>query len=162
MTDTNELQEKYYAEAFKLLLNALRISKPDLSRGSAEAIISNIGNWVQLKNLTKKDKPMTDKIKEKAFRNFRHNGIHLTFPNGNALSTVWGYYTYSDNHDIDGGISVDNYDKFLDSDTVEIMILKASDKLRKKIEKKYDFDGSVKGYLTMEEWLDVVKMLSKD
>ena len=55
MTDANELQEKYYAEAFEMLLSALRISKPDLSRGSAETIISNIGNWVQLKNLTKKD-----------------------------------------------------------------------------------------------------------
>ena len=52
---TNELQEKYYVEGFELLLNALRISKPDLSRESAEAIISNIGNWLQLKKLTKKD-----------------------------------------------------------------------------------------------------------
>jgi len=104
---------------------------------------------------------MTDKIKEKAFRNFRSNGIHLTFPNGNALSTVWGCGTYSDNYDMDGGISVDNFNKFLDSDTVEIMIIEAPDKLRKKIEKKYDFDGDVKGYLTMEEWLDVIKMLSK-
>jgi len=103
---------------------------------------------------------MTDK--EKAFRNFRSNGIHLTFPNGNALSTIWGYGSYSENHNMEGGVGVDNYNNFLDSDTVEIMILKAPDKLRKKIEKKYDFDGSVKGYLTMKEWLDVVKMLSKD
>ena len=105
---------------------------------------------------------MPDTIKEKAFNNFKHNGIHLTFPNGNALSTIWGYCTYSDNHDMEIGYG-DNYNKFFDSDTVEIMIQKAPDKLRKKIEKKYDFDGdNVKGYLTMEEWLDVVKMLSKD
>ena len=104
---------------------------------------------------------MTDTIKEKAFCNFRSNGIHLTFPNGNALSTIWGYCTYSDNHDMEIGYG-DNYNKFLDSNTVEIMILEAPSRLKKKIEKKYDFEGSVKGYLTMEEWLDVVKMLSKD
>jgi len=85
---------------------------------------------------------------EKAFHNFKHNGIYLTFPNGNMLSTIWGDCVY-------------NFDKFLDSDTAEIMILKAPDKLKKKIGKKYDFDGFVKEYLTMEEWLDVVKMLSK-
>jgi len=109
--------------------------------------------------IVKKDQLMTDKIKEKAFRNFKHNGIHLTFPNGNVLSTVWGYCTYSDNYDME--VDVDNFNKFLDSDTVEIMILKAPSRLRKKIDKKYDFDGDVKGYLTMEGWLDVVKMLSK-
>jgi len=103
---------------------------------------------------------MTDTIKEKAFCNFRSNGIHLTFPNGNALSTVWSCSSYSDNYDMD--FDLDNYNKFLDSDTVEIMILKAPDKLKKKIEKKYDFDGDVKGYMTMQEWLDVIKMLSKD
>ena len=105
---------------------------------------------------------MKKEIKKKAFRNFKHNGIHLTFPNGNTLSTIWGYCTYSDNYDMDGGVSVDKFDKFLDSDTVEIMIRQAPDKLKKKIEKKYDFEGNIKGYLTMEEWLEVVKMLSKD
>jgi len=60
MTDAQKVLDEKYAEGFELLLLALRISKPDLSRGSAEAIISNIGNWVQLKNinhlkLTKKD-----------------------------------------------------------------------------------------------------------
>ena len=60
MKDTQKVLDEKYAEGFELLLLALRISKPDLSRGSAEAIISNIGNWVQLKNinhlkLTKKD-----------------------------------------------------------------------------------------------------------
>ena len=103
---------------------------------------------------------MTHTKREKAFRNFRSNGIHLTFPNGNALSTVWGCSSYSDNHDME--VDLDNYNKFLDSNTVEIMILEAPDKLRKKIGKKYDFNGDVKGYLTMEEWLDVVKMLSKE
>ena len=109
-----------------------------------------------MKKETNTDKPMT---KEKAFSNWKHNGVHLTFPNGNALSTVWGYCTYSDNH---GDYSVDAFNKFMESDTVEIMILNAPEKLTKKIQRKYDFGGdSVKGYLTMTEWLDIVKMLSK-
>lgn len=101
--------------------------------------------------------------KEKSFNNWGHNKLHLTFPNGNRLSTIWGYGTYSDNHDagdtIDG---VSAFQTFMSSDTVEIMILEAPEKLIKKIQKKYDFeDDSVKGYLTMAEWLDIVKMLSK-
>ena len=107
-----------------------------------------------------------DFIKEKAFNNWTHNGVHLTFPNGNSLSTVWGYCTYSDNHDrpdLDRSIDpASPFHTFMDSETVEIMILKAPDKLLKKIHKKYDFGGdSVKGWVTMTEWLDIVKMLSK-
>jgi hypothetical protein len=106
------------------------------------------------------------KIKEKAFNNWKHNAIHLTFPNGNKLSTIWGYCTYSDNHDrpdLDRSINVSlPFKTFMDSNTVEIMVLKAPDKLMKRIQKKYDFaDNSVCGYLTMKQWLDVVKMLSK-
>lgn len=106
-----------------------------------------------------------DKNKEseeiiKSFSNWKHNAIHLTFPNGNRLSTVWGVGTYSDNHN--EGWDIDSYRKFRQSDTVEIMILNAPEKLIKKIQKKYDFvDDSVKGYLTMTEWLDIIKMLSK-
>lgn len=99
---------------------------------------------------------------EKAFNNWGHNRIHLTFPNGNAISTVWGYLTYSDNHDFVSDDHLDRFNEFMQSDTVEIMILKAQDKLRNKIEKKYDFGGdSVKGYLTITEWLDILKMLAK-
>ncbi len=94
--------------------------------------------------------------KEKAFNNWRHNAVQLRFPNGNALSTVWGYGTYSDNNDVEG------FDVFMDSDTVEIMVLDCPDKLLKKIERKFDFAGdSVKGYLNIKEWLEIVKMLSK-
>lgn len=101
-----------------------------------------------------KEEDMKDK-KEKAFNNWKHNAIHLTFPNGNSLSTVWGYCNYCDNYDVEG------FDTFMDSNTVEIMILNAPDKLRKKIEKKYDFGGNiVKGYVTMAQWLDIVKKLS--
>ena len=101
--------------------------------------------------------------KEKAFSNWQHNSVHLTFPNGNKLSTIWGCGSYSENHSLflnkDG---INNYEKFLDSDTCEIMIMTAPDELIKKIHKKYNTsDDSVIGYLTMTQWLDIVKMLSK-
>ena len=73
--------------------------------------------------------------KEKAFNNWRHNSIHLTFPNGNVLSTVWGYLTYSDNHYF--AEEGDKFREFMQSDTVEISILEAPEETRKKIHKKY-------------------------
>jgi len=98
---------------------------------------------------------------EKSFSNWRHNAIHLTFPNGNKLSTIWGVGTYSDNHDLDMKLGIDMWSKFLDSNTCEVMIQEAPEKLIKKINKKFDGDGSVIGYLTMIQWLEIVKMLSK-
>ena len=110
-----------------------------------------------------KVEPKTEK--EKAFNNWKHNAIHLTFPNGNAISTVWGYCTYSDNHDLgDDALEFDSlkaFQTFMQSDTVEIMILEAPKKLRKLIETKYGFGGdTVKGYLSIKEWLEIVNLLS--
>ena len=113
------------------------------------------------------------KAKEKAFNNCSHNIVHLTFPNGNAISSIWGYLTYSDNHYInndkavskdkfDGKSYINNFTKFMDSDTCEIMILNAPKKLLKEIQEKYDFMGEpVKGYVTITEWLDIVNLLAK-
>lgn len=102
------------------------------------------------------------KKKEKAFNNWKHNGVHFTFPNGNSISTIWGSGTYSDNYDSVFDLGLDGFKTFMDSDTVEIMILKAPAKLTKKIQKKYDFeDDGVKGYLNITEWLDIVNLLAK-
>lgn len=105
------------------------------------------------------------KQKEKAFNNWKHNAIHLTFPNGNSLSTTWAYGSYSENHgmeDLDDSVDImAKFHTFRESNTCEVMILQAPDKLVKKIHKKFNGDGSVIGYLTMEEWLEIVKMLSK-
>lgn len=101
-------------------------------------------------------------MKEKAFNNWRHNAIYLTFPNGNKLSTIWGYLSYSDNHDFVAGEQTERFNRFMDSDTCEVMIMEAPEKLRKKIHKKFDHEGSsVIGYLNMAQWLEIVKMLSK-
>lgn len=104
--------------------------------------------------------------KEKAFNNWKYNAVHLTFPNKNAISTIWGYCSYSDNHDrpdLDASEDVGlPFHTFMESDTCEIMILKAPDKLVKKIHKKYDFGGdTVKGYVTITEWLEILNLLAK-
>ena len=99
--------------------------------------------------------------KEKAFNNWRHNAIHLTFPNGNSLSTTWAFGTYSENYDMDDIPSIKHWETFRSSNTCEIMILEAPDNLVKRIHRKYgDGDDSVIGYLTMKEWLEIVRLLS--
>lgn len=112
--------------------------------------------------------------KEKAFNNWTHNSIHLTFPNGNAISTIWGYLSYCDNRyhkkdkaiikdKFDGKAYLDNFQRFMDCDNCEVMILNAPDKLLKKIHKKYEFGGDpVKGYVSITEWLEIVNLLAKD
>jgi len=75
------------------------------------------------------------------------------------LSTTWACGTYSDNHD--GWEDGDRWKTFMESDEVEIMILEAPDKLIKKINKKYNGSGSVIGYLTMKQWLEIIELLSK-
>lgn len=103
----------------------------------------------------------------KAFSNFKHNGIHLTFPNGNAISTIWGAGSYSDNHDYnlnnESGDGVRGYHTFMQSDTCGIMILSCPDKLLKKIIEKYneDYDSPVIEHITMSQWLEIIKLLSK-
>lgn len=98
-------------------------------------------------------------MKEKAFQSKEHNKIHLWFPNGNGISTIWSKYSYTDNN-FD---TEDAWNAHLSSDTVEIMILKAPESTRKKIYRKYakGSTNSVIGHLGILEWVDIVKMLSK-
>ena len=101
-------------------------------------------------------------MKEKAFNNWRHNAIHLTFPNGNCLSTTWACCSYSENHDMEDIDYDKQWETFRPSDTAEVMILNAPEKLIKRIYKKLDgYYGDPLGYVTMEQWLWIVKMLSK-
>ena len=105
-------------------------------------------------------KKLKSKPKVKAFKNWRHNAIHLTFPNGNGISVVWGAGSYSDNHDT---WECNDFQNFMESDTVEIMILNAPDKLYKEIRKKYEFeDDNVKGWVSITEWLEILNLLAKD
>ena len=96
----------------------------------------------------------------KAFYNHRKNGVHLKFPNGNSISTIWGSDSYTENsrlfpkistsEKVDGG-----------SNDVEVLFT-CSEKLCKKIEKKYnDSDPQPIGHLTIDKWLKIINLLAK-
>ena len=93
---------------------------------------------------------------KKSFENFKHNGIYLEFDNGNTISTIWGYGSYTENHD------KGDFDTFDSSKNVEIMFT-CGQKLKKGILKKYnEGDGDPIGYLTITQWLEIVNLLNKE
>ena len=99
---------------------------------------------------------------QKAFNNCAHNKLYLTFPNGNSLSTIWGYGTYSDNYNAGAELPImERFSTFMSSDTVEIMVMKAPQKLIDKINRRFKTSDSVIGRLGMSDWLWVVKELSR-
>lgn len=105
------------------------------------------------------------KYKDKAFAQHRINGFRLIFPNGNSLSTIWGFGSYSENHTniVDSEDLLKQFETFFGSDTVEIMP-SCSDKLLRKLQKKYpeNENGGVFGHLTFNQWLEIVNILSKE
>ncbi len=98
------------------------------------------------------------KKKEKAFSGFRANAISLRFPNSNWISTIWDGGSYTENHD--KFVDSPHREEFMDSDDVEVMI-SCPDKLHKRIHKKFDGDRSVIGHLTMPQWLEIIRLISK-
>jgi len=97
----------------------------------------------------------------KAFINHRDNGVHLQFPNGNSISTIWGWGSYSEGRDFNDGTEpfTKRFDRNPDgSNTVEIMI-SCPDKLHESIYKKYDSDDSVIGYVSMDDWMKIINRL---
>lgn len=111
-------------------------------------------------------------LPKKAFDNFKTNGIHLRFPNGNAISTTWGVGSYSDNHDEgfrgDGGsFDPNDFQKamntLMESDTCEIYFLEVSQSLKEKLELKYN-DGSPHpfGYCSIKDWLEIVNAVANE
>lgn len=113
---------------------------------------------------------------KKAFTNVKHNTIHLQFPNGNWISSIWGVGSYTDNHYLGmppvtlgdpEKISLtpptsffESLTKFLDSNEVEVMI-DCPKPLLDKIHKKYDGDGSVIGHLNIMQWVEIINLISK-
>lgn len=115
----------------------------------------------------------TEEIK-KAFTAHKANGIYLNFPNGNALSTVWGSGTYSDNYDYgfkrtDGTFDAENFTKAYNeriktgSDTVEVMPM-CGDLVKKLLDAKFpdNENGSVFSRLTFPQWLEMVNILNEN
>ena len=103
----------------------------------------------------------------RAFVNHKHNGVHLKFPNGNGISTVWGRGTYGDNYhygdDKDLNMAYSTLIKE-GANQVEIMIDTPDKKLHNRIFRKLktSIDNGVIGWVTMEQWLWVISQLSKE
>jgi hypothetical protein len=102
----------------------------------------------------------------KAFVSHKTNGILLTFPNGNSLSTIWGAGSYSENYDRyseDENIKNYDYQERLKwgSDTVEVMPI-CSDTVYQLLASKFseECNGYVFGHMTFEKWLEMVNILN--
>jgi len=103
---------------------------------------------------------------QKAFIAHRTNGIYLNFPNGNGLSTIWGAGIYSDNHDYGfEPYKPKAYNETIEegSDTCETMP-DCGDLVKKLLDAKFpkNQNGSVFGYLTFPQWLEMVNILNEN
>jgi len=103
---------------------------------------------------------------DKAFIAHKTNGINLTFPNGNSLSTIWGASSYSENHDrYMEDENLKNFDyktrSKWGSNTVEVMP-GCSTTVYELLKAKFpdEENGSVFGYMTLEKWLEMVNILN--
>ncbi len=102
----------------------------------------------------------------KSFVNHKHNGIHLKFPNGNSISTIWGRGSYTDNHDFTIGEDIAKEFSTLfpeGSNTVEIMLDTNNKRLRNRIFRRFNInpDNGVIGWLTIDDWMWVIQQLYK-
>jgi hypothetical protein len=102
-------------------------------------------------------------MNKKTFSGHRMNTFAVTFPNGNWLSTVWGWGTYSDNYLLIPKECLK--DEAMESSNVEIKF-NCNEKLAKKIFKKLEHRSSGDkfdpyGHVELDEWLWVVNQLNK-
>lgn len=98
---------------------------------------------------------------DKAFCQHRINGFRLKFENGNGISTIWGYGSYSENYDFPKDDDLSNFRKIpLGSNTVEIMPY-CSEQLLKELQEKYpdNENGSIFGNLTINQWFEIIEIL---
>ena len=97
----------------------------------------------------------------KAFINHRINGVLITFPNGNTISTIWGIGSYTEHHNDDNYM---DFDKRIEdgSNNVEIMVTTDNKRLYNRIHKRLNGDGSVIGWVSVTDWLWVLNVLHND
>jgi len=106
--------------------------------------------------------------------NWRANRILFDFDNGFKLSVVFGFGSYSDNHNvsvvnehlINRLFIVGNWDEHIESgsENVEIMfskIPKGGERLVRAAHKKYSGDGSVIGYLPVSDLYKIITKIDK-
>jgi len=98
-----------------------------------------------------------------AFTNHRHNGVYLQFPNGNAISTIWGVGSYSDNHNL----SFEDYSTLIKKGSMSVEIMPITNnrhllnRILRKCGKNPD-DDSVIGWVDITTWLWILNQLAKD
>ena len=93
--------------------------------------------------------------------NFRPNSINFTFSNGNTIDAIFGWGTYSDNHDNYGKLD-DAYaamNTFMSSSTVESMF-NCGPKLQKKIEKKYGEQPLCR--ISIDDWIEIAIQIKRE
>lgn len=96
-------------------------------------------------------------------RNHRNHGVYIEFANGNNISTIWGVGSYGSNYYYpeEGKLDFSAIPDDQPAETVEVLF-NCGDKLKKRLHKKFDGDGQVIGYLTIEQWLYVVSALANE
>lgn len=113
---------------------------------------------------------MLEEFKDKSFTIHRDNGVFLSFPNGNSISTIWGWGSYTENHDWhpdptkQGTYDISEIFKRIPegSNTVEIMF-NCGVLLKKKILKKFNNkDEQPIGHLNIVQWLEIINLLAKE
>lgn len=107
-------------------------------------------------------KSLKEKYYDKAFAQHKTNGFRLKFPNGNGVSTIWSYCSYTENYNLpDIKDEIERFETLLGSNTVEIMP-DCSDELLKMLQEKYpdNENGSVFGHLTITQWLEIINILA--
>lgn len=105
----------------------------------------------------------------KAFSSSRDCQIVLTFPNGNSMSTIWGFGSYSDNHfpdleswDMTKGAefgTIGLFHSVKSSDTVEVMY-EVDPATQQVIDQHFPEGENLLGYLTLNQWLELVSIIS--
>lgn len=108
--------------------------------------------------------------KTKAFVNHRDNGFALTFPNGNSISTIFGFGSYTENRNWKNPKSKGEQDLLAQfakipegSNTVECMP-NCSERVMDILQEKFldNSNGSVFGHLTIDQWFEMVDILRKE
>lgn len=99
------------------------------------------------------------------FVNCRANAFHLNFPNGNHISTIFGWGSYTENHMAyrnNAGLPNSYLEAFTGCETAEIMF-DCSPRLEKKILKYLQWEGNQPvGHVNIIEWVWVVGKLSNE
>lgn len=93
----------------------------------------------------------------KAFEN-GYNHLILNFPNGNSISSIWGWGSYTENY---GELADPEFKTFLASNDVEVSVT-CSKMLFKKLQRRYKTTSTVFGHITIKQWVKLISDVSSE